>query len=327
MQYTTPGEKDLIQIDPAPRRTPQTERQHFIDKLFPKINPEAKSLILPVVLLVVISLLAIILVLLVNRPKKTDPKVTRVLIPTIGPTSTPLSSENWRTYANNSVTFQYPPDLQLESDTTNERSYLSTLSLKSEDGVLKLIFLFGLNMDSSFDELNSFLDKFATSGGRKITIDGQPAATSQINLVQYPTSYTTYLISKDNKSHTSISISINSKENQVTDEAKRIYDQILSTFRFLEVSKDNNTMDFGSCDPKQEIFDWQVIGIVGNKCRFTLPLEGDTYYICEVPTSEGVITFGNRDGHEGKRSDGTDWSNSTIYTFCGLNQPIDGGNY
>ncbi len=157
--------------------------------------------------------------------------------PTSSSAPTIDETANWKTYRNDFITFKYPPNLKEETDTTKEGSYMSTLSFKSEDGIYRLILFFGLNMDSKPEELMEFIDRFSSNGGDKIKVDGQPAAVSQINTPDYPATITSYILSRDNRSHISVTLAVYSEDDRILINAKSTFDQILSTFKFLDSEK------------------------------------------------------------------------------------------
>jgi len=108
MENSDPANYSPIKVDPVPEQLSPTE-QKLIDKLFPKVKPEVRPLILPGTLLVVISILAIGLVLIANKPRKVSQQPTSVPIPTAEPTPSPISTTDWQTYSNFGIEIKTPP--------------------------------------------------------------------------------------------------------------------------------------------------------------------------------------------------------------------------
>jgi len=252
-----PKNYDPVKIYPTPEQIPQPGNRNFLEKLFPKVKPEIRSLILPVILLVVISFLVIGLILIANKPKGSNLPPTQIPISTVEPTPVPNPTENWKTYMNDKYgfEFEYPDDLNNKcceeySDSLYGMAKVITLAQKLDtdfEGGAEIYN--GLTISLALNKTNTPLDTFVEdqkiknlqrfygedqlktalskikttrvgiAGQEGLLITNQPVLNIDI----------IYLPIQNNKYFISIY-----KSEEHDKEFDKTFDQILSTFKFLD---------------------------------------------------------------------------------------------
>jgi len=223
-----PKNYDPVKIYPTPEQIPQPGNRNFLEKLFPKVKPEIRSLILPVIFLVIISFLVVGLILIANKPKVSNLPPTQIPISTVEPTPVPNPTENWKTYENEELGFTLKYPKEWNEVGTGEFELGSGTKIESADKSFSLGLLTGINKGYSYEKNKEFIYMFKQGGGEVAEVTGGIASKTEVNY-QGAKTITSFILSDKNEVY-SLSL-VSSDKNNLTNS---IFDQILSTFRFLD---------------------------------------------------------------------------------------------
>lgn len=154
------------------------------------------------------------------------------IIPPIQKTSTSSAkTANWKTYTGSSFSFKYPSTLTKESQMPQGSGY--TQYFKSSDGTYILTIIVKGNYNQltgkPFSDIGSYID---IKTGVNLKVDGQEAI-SVCPRAGCENTNDVYFFSKDSKEIISIILETPKDASSLDDSRTKIFNQILSTFKFL----------------------------------------------------------------------------------------------
>ena len=138
------------------------------------------------------------------------------------------STENWKTYENEELGFTLKYPKEWNEVGTGEFELGSGTKIESADKSFSLGLLTGINKGYSYEKNKEFIYMFKQGGGEVAEVTGGIASKTEVNY-QGAKTITSFILSDKNEVY-SLSL-VSSDKNNLTNS---IFDQILSTFRFLD---------------------------------------------------------------------------------------------
>ncbi len=221
-----------LQAENYPQAQEDTQQISYSSKRTPKL-----ALISLVILILIFFSSILILNFLVKKTKK-DKEVIPTIQPTSSPTPKPLSTDNWKTFVYENITFKYPPDWEDPiSNPAPTGSIVSGGTLKFGAEIKKgqeyaLIILSGVNFGKTSEEVENFFNMIANTGGKRRTINGYQAVVvpSSINLNEKTETITSFIAPSIGYDGVVIELIFLKGDEK----AEPIFEQILSTFKFID---------------------------------------------------------------------------------------------
>src|SRR3989344_1332929 len=159
---------------------------------------------------------------------RSGPNCEFSLCPTPKESTNSADISNWKTFILDNITFKYPPDWQDPEFIITQTK--QSAEIKNLNHSQRIVILSGINKGYSEQELSEFINSSTEGGGEKLILDGSEAAKGRVTH-QGSKITTVFVTAKDKLTQYSISLQVS--ESYSDQEIDKLFNQILSTFKFL----------------------------------------------------------------------------------------------